>query len=95
MAERTVSCKKLGKELPGLEKAPFEGELGQEIFDNISQEAWTLWNDDMMIKVINEYRLNLADQEHHNVLIKQMRAFLGLDDAGDVVLEVENPERGQ
>ena len=45
-----------------------------------------------MIKVINEYRLNLADPDHYAVLIEQMRAFLGL--GGDVV-EVGNAERGQ
>ena len=95
MSDRTVNCKKLGKELPGLAEAPVEGELGQEILDNGSQEAWTLWNDDMMSKVINEYRLNVADQEHHDVLIKQMRAFLGLDEGGEGLLQVENPERGQ
>jgi len=92
---RTVSCKKLGKDLPGLESVPFDGELGQEIFDNISAEAWKEWEDDMMIKVINEYRLNLSDVSNFEVLVKQMKSFLNLGDGEDSVLEVENPDRGK
>lgn len=96
MNERLVKCKKLEKELPGLEKAPFDDELGQDIYNNISAEAWKLWNDDLMIKIINEYRLNLAEEEHFGVLIKQMKAFLNLEEgSGEAVLEVENAERGK
>ena len=40
---RTVMCKKLGKELPGLDFKPFNNELGERIFDNISKDAWKLW----------------------------------------------------
>jgi Fe-S cluster biosynthesis and repair protein YggX len=79
---RTVQCKKLGKEAPGLDKPPFDGELGREIYDNVSQEAWELWSDQMMVRVINEYRLNLADSEHYNVFLDEMRAFFNLS-AGD------------
>ena len=97
MSNRVVNCKKMGKELPGLEQPPFEGDLGEMIFAEVSKEAWALWNDDMMIKVINEYRLNLADEDHHNVLLNQMKAFLNLgeQDGETNVLEVENPDRGK
>ena len=40
MSQRMVKCVKLGKELPGLEEPPWSGELGQRIYDNVSQEAW-------------------------------------------------------
>lgn len=94
MSERTVICSKLGKESPGLTAPPFSGELGEEIFNRVSVEAWSMWKDNMMIKVINEYRLNLADAEHYNVLLEQMKAFLNLTDKAKV-LEVENAERGR
>lgn len=90
----TVFCKKLQREAPALERAPFPGELGLEIQKNISAQAWQEWADDMMIKIINEYRLNLADAEQYDVLIKQMRAFLNLDSSAEV-LEVENADRGR
>jgi Fe-S cluster biosynthesis and repair protein YggX len=91
--ERIVQCVKLGKEAKGLDKPPFSGELGEQIFHNISAEAWGFWMNDLMIKVINEYRLNLADKDDYAKLLDQMKVFLNLS-SGDAV-EVENPERGK
>lgn len=95
MSTRTVQCLKLQREAEGLEALPFSGELGQKIFDNISKEAWALWEDDMMIKIINEYRLNLSEEKDYDTLLEQMGAFLNLEGAGGTVLEVENAERGK
>lgn len=91
---RTVYCAKLKKEAPGLSSPPFSGELGQQIFDHVSAEAWKEWSDDMMIKIINEYRLNMIDPKDYEKLIEQMKGFLNLADDG-TVLEVENAERGR
>jgi len=93
MSTRTVHCSKLEKDLPGLSQPPFDGELGQLIFDNVSAEAWAMWEDDMQIKILNEYRLDLANPEHYNALLEQMKAFLNLSD--EKALDVEDPERGQ
>ena len=49
-------CKKLGKELPGLDAPPWPGELGQRVYENISAQAWKLWEDRMKM-ILNEYRL--------------------------------------
>ncbi len=89
-----VHCVKLKREAPGLSAPPFSGELGERIYNQVSAEAWAMWRDDMMIKIINEYRLNLADPDQYNVLLEQMAAFLGLA-GGTEVLEVENAERGR
>ncbi len=80
MTDRNVNCKKLGKEAPGLPERPFPGPLGQEIYENISAEAWGRWKDDLMIKIINENRLNLADDGHYELLLSQMKAFLNLSE---------------
>ena len=93
MAERMVKCIKLGRELPGLEKPPFAGEVGKKIFDSVSKQAWSAWRDDMQIKVLNEYRLNMADPKDYQVLVDQMLMFLNLKDGS--VVEVENAERGR
>jgi Fe-S cluster biosynthesis and repair protein YggX len=93
MSSRTVTCAKFKRELPGLEKPPFGGELGQRVFDSVSQDAWKMWSDDMMIKVINEYRLDMTDPKQYDALLDEMKKFLGLAD-GDVA-EVENAERGR
>ena len=40
---RIVMCRKLNKELPGLDMPPFPGPKGEEIFNNISKDAWADW----------------------------------------------------
>ena len=40
---RTVQCVILKKEAPGLDYPPAPGELGQKIYDTVSQEAWDQW----------------------------------------------------
>lgn len=72
---RMVNCAKLGKELEGLERAPYPGELGQKIFDNISKEAWQLWMKQQTI-LINEHRLSLIDPKAREFLEEQMIKFL-------------------
>lgn len=89
---RMIQCRKLGKELPGLEKPPFAGEMGKRIHDEISADAWAMWKD-LQIKIINEYRLNLGDKKDYETLVTQMMAFLGFEDGA--VAEVENAERGR
>ncbi len=90
---RTVLCSKFKKELPGLEKPPFGGEIGKRIFDSVSAEAWNQWSKDVQIKVLNEYRLNMGDPRDYQVLVDQMLRFLGLEQGS--VAEVENSERGR
>ena len=72
---RMVQCAKLGKELEGLERAPYPGELGQKIFDHISKEAWQLWLKQQTI-LINEYRLSVIDPKARKFLEEQMQKFL-------------------
>ena len=93
MTERLVKCLKLGRELPGLDKPPFKGEIGQKIYERISKQAWSMWKEDMQIKVLNEYRLNMGDPKDYQILLDQMLAFLNLKE-GEVV-EVENATRGR
>lgn len=93
MSQRIVNCVKLKRELPGLEKPPFPGPVGKLIFDRVSQEAWLAWRNDMQIKVLNEYRLNMGDPRDHKVLTEQMMKFLNL--AEGQVAEVENAARGK
>lgn len=90
---RTVVCAKFKKELPALEKPPFAGEIGRKIYETVSAEAWNQWSKDIQIKVLNEYRLNMADPRDYKFLVDQMLRFLGLEEGG--VAEVENAERGR
>jgi len=93
MTQRMVQCKKLGRLLPGLAKPPFPGPLGELIYSNISQEAWLSWQNDVELKVLNEYRLNMADPNDHQVMLEQMLLFLNLKRHEST--EVKNQDLGR
>ena len=74
---RVVKCIKLGREAEGLDFAPYPGELGQRIFDNVSKEAWKQWLDQQKM-LVNENRLSLADKKARDYLAQQMdKHFFG------------------
>lgn len=91
--ERTVHCSKFKKDLPGLDKPPFSGEIGQKIYEHVSKDAWSMWADDLQIKVLNEYRLNMGNLRDYQFLLDQMLLFFNLKEGQAV--EVENEERGR
>ena len=71
---RMVQCKKLQRELPGLEHKPFPNELGQRIYDNISQEAWKMWLEHFKM-IMNEYRLAGGSEQANQVLFDQAEKY--------------------
>ena len=72
---RKVFCVKFQKEMPGLDEIPFEGHpLGQRIYENVSQDAWKMWVEQMKM-IMNEYRLNLGNPEAQEFMIKQMEEY--------------------
>jgi Fe-S cluster biosynthesis and repair protein YggX len=62
---RMVHCVKFGKEMPGLERIPWQGELGKRVYENVSKEAW----------IMNEYRLNPLDPNSQKIMGEQMEQF--------------------
>jgi Fe-S cluster biosynthesis and repair protein YggX len=72
---RTIQCTYLKKEADGLDFAPYPGELGKRIYDNISKEAFELWKKHQTM-LVNENRLNLADARARQYLARQMEQFL-------------------
>jgi Fe-S cluster biosynthesis and repair protein YggX len=77
---RMVQCVKLGRELPGLERPPVGGELGQRIFDNVSAEAWQMWQAHATL-LMNHYGLNMADPNTRQALQGEMEEFFFGEDA--------------
>jgi len=71
---RKVFCQKFQKELAGLDAPPWPGELGQRIYDNISAEAWKLWEERMKM-ILNEYRLMPWQKEAQELVAKHMEEF--------------------
>ena len=74
MAEHQVFCVKLQQELPGLEEAPFDTELGKKVYENVSQQAWHMWMEHCKM-LLNEYRLNPARKEDQEAIVRQMEQF--------------------
>jgi Fe-S cluster biosynthesis and repair protein YggX len=68
---RIVKCIKLGIESEGLDFAPYPGELGKRIWENVSKQAWADWLKHQTM-LVNENRLNLADQRARQYLARQM-----------------------
>ena len=71
---RMVKCVKLSRELPGVKWKPWEDELGQRIYDNVSQEAWLMWLEHSKM-LINEYRLDLMSARAKATLREQCEAY--------------------
>lgn len=82
---RTLFCQKLQKQAEGLNSPPWPGELGQRIYNEISQEAWQQWLRQQTI-LINEYKLSPLKAEDKQYLAAQMEAYL----FGDGIVLPEN-----
>lgn len=74
-----IYCQKLKREEPALEYAPYPGQMGERILENISATAWQQWLERQTM-LINEYRLTLIDPQAKTFLKEQMEKFLFEDE---------------
>lgn len=72
---RTVFCRKYQQELEGLDKPPYPGAKGQEIYENVSKKAWEEWQA-LQTMLINENRLSVVDPSARAYLGDQLEKFL-------------------
>ncbi len=80
---RTVQCIKLGIEAEGLDFPPYPGEMGKRLWESVSKQAWAEGMKQQTM-LVNENRLNLADQRAREYLKRQMeKHFFG--EGADVV----------
>jgi len=71
---RMVHCVVLDKEAPGLEYAPYPGELGVRIYQQASAEAWQTWLKQQTM-LINEHRLVPIEPRARKFLEEEMEKF--------------------
>ena len=71
---RVVHCVKFDKDMPGLERIPWKGELGKRVYESVSQEAWKMWMEHMKM-LLNEYRLQPWKPEAQEFIAEQMNAY--------------------
>ncbi len=78
-----IQCLKCEQTAEKMTEPLFLGKMEEEIKKNTCQACWTEWNKPGGVKtmVINEYHLNLGDENGRATLKKHMRAFLKLPDA--------------
>ncbi|MFR0692335.1 oxidative damage protection protein [Enterobacterales bacterium AE_CKDN230030158-1A_HGKHYDSX7] len=72
---RLVMCRKYKEELPGLDRAPYPGAKGQDIYEHVSKKAWDEWQKHQTM-LINERRLNMMNAEDRKFLTVEMDKFL-------------------
>ena len=68
--------------MDGLPVAPYPGPKGQEIYENISKQAWEEWQA-RQVRLINEKQLSMIDPEHRKYLTEQMDLFFANEDADE------------
>ena len=71
---RTVFCVKMQQVLPGLEQPPWPGEIGQRLYENVSAQAWKMWEERQKM-ILNEYRLMPWQQEGQELILKHLEEF--------------------
>lgn len=72
---RTVHCVRIHREEEGLAFAPYPGELGKRIYENVSKAAWSQWLAHQTM-LINENRLSPLDPQARKFLEGEMEKFL-------------------
>ena len=71
---RLVQCVLLKREAPGLDRAPYPGELGKRIYEQVSKEAWSRWIAHQTM-LMNEYRLTPVEPKARKFLETEMEKF--------------------
>lgn len=73
-----VTCVRCGETREAIQGPVQGGPVGAELKAKVCNVCWKEWFEGMMIKYINEYRLNLGDAEARKFLAKAMREFLNM-----------------
>ena len=75
-----ISCARCAREAPPPAAVTYPGALGDELLRRVCTDCWAEWQQ-MEVMVINELQLNFMDPRSQDVLVQQMREFLGLGPA--------------
>ena len=70
-----VNCAVLGTEAPALARVPYPGELGQRIFDHVSEQGWNQWIERQTM-IMNENGLSTIDPASLALIEQHMIGFL-------------------
>ena len=71
---REIFCDYFKKELEGLDRPPYPGEIGQRIYNSVSKQAWQMWIEHQTM-LINENKLSMVNPESRKYLQGEMIKF--------------------
>ncbi len=80
---RTVNCIKYKEQLEGLDRPPYPGPKGLEIYASVSKKAWIEWTNHQTM-LINEKHLNMMDPSSRALLQEEMHKFMQNNDYAKV-----------
>lgn len=80
---QTVFCKKHQKQLEALDLAPFPGQKGLDILENISKQAWLEWQA-LQTMLINEKQLNMMQADSRKYIMEQMEKFFNNEETDKI-----------
>ena len=70
-----VKCARCGQTRSGFDRAPFPGQIGTRVVQEICQQCWSDWIKQQTM-LINHYGLNVMDPQARSFLTKNMQSFL-------------------
>lgn len=79
---RKVFCRKHQQELEGLPTPPYPGPQGQDIYENVSKQAWQEWQA-RQVRLINEKALSMINPDDRKYLTEQMQKFFNNEDTDE------------
>ncbi|MFQ5766585.1 MAG: Fe(2+)-trafficking protein [Acidobacteriota bacterium] len=79
MAE--IRCSRCGKAVEPMASAPFPGDLGVRVRQQVCAACWKGWLG-AQVNLINEHRFTMLNPDHRAALTAQMKVFLNLSDGG-------------
>ncbi len=95
VAPTTVHCVTCGQDEPPITlRVPFRDPLKAEILANVGAGCWRNWLD-QQLKIINEYRLNLADDSARALLERAAREVLHLGGGDQEAVLATGPEKAR
>ena len=85
-----VTCSRCGQTRSGFERAPFPGQIGARVVQEICQQCWSDWLKQQTM-LINHYGLNVLDPQARAFLTNNMTAFLFKSGMGE---DVDTSKKG-
>ena len=69
-----VQCVKFGKLMEGLPKPPLKGDIGERVYNQVSQEAWRMWLEHSKM-LVNEFRLDLLSEQGQRIWFDELEKY--------------------